>query len=220
MLFDKKSFNGAAFQEIVNEVLGQVQVQKYAGGAIPPGVRTNPIKDGDIPNSENKIHFPGYFAANTTTQYQPGVVDSYIDPATNQLKVITDSREFYPGCYARAKVHAYWFDVDGNKGIGLSIGNIQKVKDGEPMGGGRPATQDFEQFEGDVVDTVVAQAPAPQPQYAQPQPQYAQPQPQYAAPQQPAYAAPQPQYAQPQPQYAAPQQPVYAPQPAYTEIPL
>ena len=143
MLFDKQNFNAAPFQEIIKEVLEQVQTVVYKGQPIPPSVRRSPIKDGDVPNSENKIHFPGFYFAGTTTLYQPGIVDHALQPIINQ-------GEFYPGCYARAKVHAYWYDVDGNKGIGFSIGNIQKTRDGERMGGGRAATEDFDVF----IDTV------------------------------------------------------------------
>ena len=221
MLFDKQNFNGAWLQEICKEVLSQIQASEFKGQPFPADVRLNPMKDGDVPNRNQKIHFPGTFFVNASTNFQPGVVDSYIDPSTNQLKVITDSRELYPGCYARAKIHAYWYNVDGNRGVGLSIGNIQKVKDGEQMGGGRPATQDFDAYDEQQVDysgvpqyTVqggayaqppAGMAPAPQPVYAQPQSQYVAP---------PVYPQPQPQYAQPVPQ------PNYAPQPQYNAPPV
>lgn len=139
MLFDKNNFNAAPFQEIIKEVLEQVQTVVYKGQPIPQGVRRSPIKDGDVPNSENKIHFPGYYSANAGTMYQPGLVDANVQPIINQ-------GEFYPGCYARAKVHAFWFDKDGNKGISFSLGNIQKTRDGERMGGGRAAADDFDVF--------------------------------------------------------------------------
>ena len=92
LLFEKQGFTGAAWlQEIVNEVLGQAQVVHYAGQQLPPSVRSNPLKDGDVPNSENKIHFPGYYYMNASTNFQPGVVDAYVDPSTQQLKVIKEN---------------------------------------------------------------------------------------------------------------------------------
>jgi len=139
MLFDKNNFNAAPFQEIIKEILEQVQTVYYKGGPIPQGIRRSPIKDGDLPNSNGNVFFAGYYSAGTTSNFQPGVVDHNVQPIINQ-------GEFYAGCYARAKVHAYWYDVDGNKGIGFSIGNIQKTRDGERMGGGRNAVDDFDAF--------------------------------------------------------------------------
>ena len=146
MLFDKNNFNAAPFQEIIKEILDQVQTLYYKGQPVPAGVRKNPIKDGDVPNTNGNVFFEGYYAAGTTSNFQPGIVDAAVQPIINQ-------GDFYAGCYARAKVHAYWYDVDGNKGIGLSIGNIQKTRDGERMGGGRPATDDFDAIETSVAST-------------------------------------------------------------------
>lgn len=152
MLFEKTTFNPVVLQEIIKQVLGQVQAEVFKGQPVPNGVGKNPVKDGDEPNTNGNIPFPGYYYINASSNFAPGLVDAYMDPSTGKLKMITDEREFYPGCYARAKLHAYWYDVDGNKGVSLSIGNIQKVKDGEPMGGGRPATSDFDEFQEEVTD--------------------------------------------------------------------
>lgn len=66
---------------------------------------------------------------NMATIQQPGIVDA-------NLKDIIDPKQFYSGCYARAEVNAYAYDKSGNKGVAFGLNNIQKLRDGERLGGG------------------------------------------------------------------------------------
>jgi len=94
--------------------------------------------------------------------------------------------------YARVNVNFFPYFNSGNKGIGCGLGPIQKIADGEPLGGQISAESAFGAGAGAY--TPPAQ---PQQQYQQPvqQQTYQQPQ-QYQQP-----AQPQQQYAQPQPTY-------------------
>ena len=56
---------------------------------------------------------------------------------------ILDRSEVYSGCYARVSLNFYAFNSNGNKGIACGLGNIQKVKAGEPLGGRSSASDDF-----------------------------------------------------------------------------
>jgi len=57
---------------------------------------------------------------------------------------------FYPGCFARlAHTGLYAYDVNGNQGISVGLCNIQKTGEGEPLGGGKSAEQQFESIESD-----------------------------------------------------------------------
>lgn len=58
-------------------------------------------------------------------------------------KPILDRGEVYSGCYARVSLNFYAFNSNGNKGIACGLGNIQKIRDGEPLGGKTSATDDF-----------------------------------------------------------------------------
>ena len=49
----------------------------------------------------------------------------------------------YSGCYARVSINFYAFNSNGNRGIACGLGNIQKVRDGEPLGGKSTASADF-----------------------------------------------------------------------------
>lgn len=57
---------------------------------------------------------------------------------------ILDRSEVYSGCYARVSLSFYAFNTNGNKGVACGLGNIQKIRDGEPLGAGRvSAESDF-----------------------------------------------------------------------------
>jgi hypothetical protein len=57
---------------------------------------------------------------------------------------IINEADFYPGCYARATVRPFWYDTAGNKGVAFGLQNIQKLADGEPLGGRVVASKEFE----------------------------------------------------------------------------
>lgn len=54
---------------------------------------------------------------------------------------ILDRSEVYSGCYARVSISFYAFNTNGNKGIACGLGNIQKIRDGESLGGGRVSAE-------------------------------------------------------------------------------
>ena len=69
-----------------------------------------------------------------------------------QQKAI-DGNEIYSGMKVRAKITAFGYSVNGNRGVGLSLGNIQKIADGDPLGGGsRSAKDDFDAYEESTED--------------------------------------------------------------------
>ncbi|SOD41353.1 Protein of unknown function [Nitrosovibrio sp. Nv4] len=67
---------------------------------------------------------------------KPGLVD-------NQVQDIIEPQHFYSGCYARASVRAFGYDQKGNRGASFGLGNIQKMREGEPLGGRTAPSQDF-----------------------------------------------------------------------------
>lgn len=97
-----------------------------------------PLRDGDL-EKDDEAYADSYFVnANSTTP--PQVVDATLNP-------ILDAHEVYSGCYARVSVSFYEFNTNGNRGIACGLGNIQKIRDGAPLGGGRvSAESDFAAF--------------------------------------------------------------------------
>lgn len=87
-----------------------------------------PLRDGDI-EKDDEAYKDSYFV-NANSMTAPQIVDGNVEP-------ILDRSEVYSGVYARVSISFYAFNVNGNKGIACGLGNIQKVKDGEPLGGGK-----------------------------------------------------------------------------------
>lgn len=105
------------------------------GGKIPNKAALKlPLRDGDT-EREDEAYKDSYFVnANSTTA--PQIVDRSVQP-------ILDRAEVYSGCYARVSINFYAFNSNGNRGIACGLGNIQKVRDGEPLGGRTTAAEDF-----------------------------------------------------------------------------
>ena len=109
---------------------------KGNGKSVPAlsSLRT-PLRDGDIDRPDDPAYANAYFVnANSTTA--PGVVDA------NRNEIL-DKSEVYSGCYGRASISFYAFNANGNKGIACGLNNLQKIKDGEPLGGKASAESDF-----------------------------------------------------------------------------
>ena len=105
------------------------------GGKIPPkGALKLPLRDGDTEREDEAYRDAYFINANSTTA--PQIVDRSVQP-------ILDRSEVYSGCYARVSINFYAFNSNGNRGIACGLGNIQKVRDGEPLGGKTSAADDF-----------------------------------------------------------------------------
>ena len=105
------------------------------GGKIPNKAALKlPLRDGDIERDDEAYKGSYFVNANSTTA--PEVVD-------RSLQRILDRNEVYSGCYARVSINFYAFNSNGNRGIACGLGNFQKVRDGEPLGGKTSAADDF-----------------------------------------------------------------------------
>ena len=131
---DKKTVDAinAAVDAAIEEGIGKFGGKKPNKAAIKL-----PLRDGDI-ERDDEAYADSYFVnANSTTA--PQIVDQKVQP-------ILDRGEVYSGCYARVSINFYAFNSNGNKGIACGLGNIQKVKDGEPLGGKSKAEDDFDEL--------------------------------------------------------------------------
>lgn len=61
---------------------------------------------------------------------------------------ILDPSDFYAGCWARASVTVYAYQhASGNCGVNFGLNNLQKVKEGDPLGSRTRAQDDFQPVE-------------------------------------------------------------------------
>ena len=95
----------------------------------------NPLRDGDTERPDDEAYANSYFI-NANSATKPGVVDADCQP-------ILDTSELYSGIYGRASINFYAFNTNGNRGIACGLNNLQKLRDGEPLGGKSRAEDDF-----------------------------------------------------------------------------
>ena len=106
-------------------------------GKIVPTLSTikTPLRDGDTERPDDPAYANAYFI-NANSATAPGIVDADRQP-------ILDRSEVYSGVYGRASINFYAFNSNGNRGIACGLNNLQKIRDGEPLGGKSRAEDDF-----------------------------------------------------------------------------
>ena len=102
-----------------------------------------PLRDGDLERPDDPAYANSYFI-NANSATAPGIVDAACQP-------IIDRSEVYSGVYGRASINFYAFNSNGNKGIACGLNNLQKIKDGEPLGGKSRAEDDFSDDDDDFL---------------------------------------------------------------------
>ena len=155
-VWDAKSINGGAPKysvsliipkddaATVNKIKAAIQAAyeegesklKGSGKTVPPlkSIKT-PLRDGDLERPDDAAYANSYFI-NANSSTAPGIVDADRQP-------ILERSEVYSGVYGRASVNFYAFNTNGNKGIACGLNNLQKIRDGEPLGGKSRAEDDF-----------------------------------------------------------------------------
>lgn len=125
----------------VDKINKAIEAAKQAGkakiadknGKIPSTLKL-PLRDGDDERSDDPA-FEGMYFINANSTRKPSIVDKELNP-------IMDKEEFYSGCYGRASINFYAYNVQ-SKGIAAGLNNLQKLEDGEMLAGGSSADEDF-----------------------------------------------------------------------------
>ncbi len=117
------------------EVAKEIGKTKKFGGKIPTVNFKLPLRDGDVDRPEHP-EYAGCWFLNASSKTKPGIVD------INRVPIV-DTTEVYSGAYGRASVNFYSFNSNGSKGIACGLNHIQKLEDGEPLGGRGTAEDAF-----------------------------------------------------------------------------
>lgn len=125
----------------LDKIKKAIEAAKVAGkakiadknGKIPSTLKM-PLRDGDEERSDDPA-YEGMMFINASSTRKPTIVDKDLNPIMSQ-------EEFYSGCYGRASINFYAFNVQ-SKGIAAGLNNLQKLADGEPLAGGSTADEDF-----------------------------------------------------------------------------
>ena len=129
----------AAIQAAYEE--GQSKL-KGNGKSVPAlSVIKTPLRDGDTARPDDEAYKNCYFI-NANSATAPGIVDADRNP-------IMERSEVYSGVYGRASISLYAFNSNGNRGIACGLNNLQKISDGEPLGGKARAEDDFDTEDDD-----------------------------------------------------------------------
>jgi hypothetical protein len=131
----------------INKVKAAIEAAKEFGkdklavkGKIPANLKT-PLRDGDIERPDDEAYANSYFM-NVNSEKKPQVVDI-------NGNAILDPLEVYSGCYGRVSINMYAFNME-SKGIAAGLGNVQKLAEGEALGGNVSAAVDFsDEFDND-----------------------------------------------------------------------
>lgn len=125
----------------IDKIKKAIEAAKEAGkvkladknGRIPANLKL-PLRDGDEERPDDPA-FEDHYFINANSMRQPSIVDRSLNP-------IMSRDEFYSGCYGRASISFYAFNVS-SKGIAAGLNNLQKLEDGEMLAGGSTAEEDF-----------------------------------------------------------------------------
>ena len=155
-LWEPKSINGGAPKYSVSIIIPKSDTRTIAkikaaieaayregetklkgnGKTVPAlSVLKTPLRDGDTERPDDEAYAGSYFI-NANSATAPGIVDS-------ACETILERSQLYSGVYARASVNFFAFNSNGNKGIACGLNNIQKLRDGDPLGGKSRAEDDF-----------------------------------------------------------------------------
>lgn len=113
--------------------------KKNGANALP--VKPNhTLHDGDGVRDSGDPYGPeckGCYVITVSNKQKPVIVD-------NMRNLITDPGELYSGCYGRAAINFYAYSRNGKKGISAGLLSIQKLHDGEALGGAVGSADDFD----------------------------------------------------------------------------
>ncbi len=107
-------------------------------GVMPPIV-PNPVHDGDGVKQNGEEYAPeckGHWVFTASSR-----ADSPIEVVDQNVQKIMNPTQVYSGMYVNVSVNFYPYLYQGKKGIGCGLGPVQKVRDGEPLGGQAPSAR-------------------------------------------------------------------------------
>lgn len=123
-------------------------------------------KDADKLIAKGKIELPwrddgaekgypeGVIFINARSKRKPGCVSIFPDKDGRPTVIGDDDieSELYPGAVVRASIAFFDYDVSGNRGVGVGLNNIQKLRDGDRLDSYVAAEDEFDADEDAVAD--------------------------------------------------------------------
>lgn len=115
---------------------------KIFNGKVPNNLKTT-LHDGDEEaDLERNPEYAGHMYMSINAKTKPGIVDKDVNP-------ILDSTEVYSGCYARVDMNAFAYNTQGNRGVSFGLNHVQKIADGDFLGGRTRVEDAFDPIDDD-----------------------------------------------------------------------
>lgn len=111
----------AAYEE------GQSKLKGNDKNVPPLSSLKTPLRDGDTDRPNDPVYANSWFM-NTNSYKKPKAWDA-------NGNEIMDPSELYSGIYGKAVVNFYAYNTHGSKGIACGFEGLQKLRDGEYLGG-------------------------------------------------------------------------------------
>lgn len=139
---DKKTLNAIKKAQAAAAEAGKARV---FNGKVPANLKTT-LHDGDEDGDlERNPEYEGHYFMSVNSKTKPGIVDKNVNP-------ILDSSEVYSGCFARVSINAFAYNTQGNRGVSFGLNHVQKLADGDYLGGRTRAEDDFEAIDDEDED--------------------------------------------------------------------
>ena len=169
VLMPKSDVQAKARLDAAYQAAVQKGVAEKWNGTMPPIIACS-IHDGDgVRPSTGEPFGPeckGHWVFTASSKNPVSLVDAGMNP-------IVPKGELYSGCYARVCVSLFPYNTAGKRGIGIGLEAVQKLRDGDPLGGGVSVADAF--GGAPVVQPSTPQPPMQQPVQYQQSAQYQQP---------------------------------------------
>lgn len=132
----------------IKEVLRNAKINEFGAKENWPEELQSPVNDGDDKKFKDKKGYAKHWIIKATSSedQRPTVVGPSADDY-GKLIELTKPADLYPGCYARAFIFSYVWEYMGKEGVGFILDHVQKLRDGEPLGGKRDVNEVFSPVE-------------------------------------------------------------------------
>ena len=134
----------------VKGVVKDMAVEAFGPNAaklLRSGKLHNPFRDGDDEFPDDEV-YGGSIFINANGAFVGKKPPGLFNQKLRDIRKMESPEEiFYSGCYARAEIKFFPYDREGGKGIACYLFRVQKLAEGEPLGGGEAVEKVFSEVE-------------------------------------------------------------------------